>query len=1284
MRAGQLIADRFEVRRLAASGGMGDVYACDDLATGALVAVKLMHVAQAPERFLREASFLAQLEHPSIVRYVAHGATAEGTPFLAMEWLDGEDLAARLVRARLSVDAGVGLVTAVAGALVWTHARGILHRDLKPSNIFLADGDAESPRLLDFGIARLRGGRSLTGTGAAIGSPGYMAPEQAQGRDDLDERADVFSLGCVLYECLTGTPAFSGDHVVAVICKVLAYDPPPAREIAPEIPRALSDFVESMLAKEPARRPASAAAVVEALGSLRAGGFAAGSLGAAEAFLTGREQRFVSMVLARPREESGVMRALSANAPTLPVEEHTARRLLETALAPLGVRAQWTADRALVATVTGAPTAREQAANAARCALLVRAALPGAAVAVVTGRVDAASRFPAGAAIDRAARLLDEVSASGADAALLDDVTLGLLDARFEVAGHQLRRERETIDPARRLLGRATPCVGRDRELGALRAIVGECFGEPAARAVLVTAPAGGGKSRLVHELLLAEGAARGDLRSIFGRGDQLAAGSPFAILARAVRARIGLFDGEPLAEGRQKLRARVAERVAGGDAARVAEFLGELVGLPSDDDAGVQLRAARHDKLVMGEQIRRAVEAWIAAETARGPVLLVLEDLHWGDAPSVRCLDAVLGALVDAPLLVLATGRPEVHRAFPDLWSTRGLQEIRLGELPRRATRAFVREMLGAEVEGSVIERVLDRAGGNPFYLEELIRAQAEGRGDAPPETVVAMVQARLEALPPSARQALRAASIFGETFWRSGVVELLGGDARTSDVDERFAVLVERETIVRRLESRFNGQPEYRFRHALIRDAAYAMLVDEDRRLGHRLAATWLEGVGERDALTMGEHLERGGEPQRAVPWYRAAAGHAFEGSDLDGVVRAAERAIACGAQGEILGELLYLKAETHFWRGEAHDAGRDVQACLELLTPGSAFWCQAMGGIVITRAQAGSFDEAHARLLLATEPAKTARLTYARGAQTNVLTLSSLGRHDEARQFLARLEHVTVLQGTADPLAQAHAHLGRAAAARALSADAWTALVEGRAARASFIAAGGSPSLWFAELEEMLSRAALGDPALPEELAAVVADAERQRAAVFLPQLSALHALVLARAGRREAAIESAARAHGLVPEPADQVFAAHGLVLLGEAHLAAGDPVAAERAARRALAAVIGAPFRAAAGAVLALALLRRGRAAEALAAAREAEAHARPLSSIGYEESLLYLAVAEARIASGDRQGGRAAAERARSRLLARAAAIADASLRATYLDAVPEHARLLALAGKED
>ncbi len=116
-----------------------------------------MHVAQAPERFLREASFLAQLEHPSIVRYVAHGAAADGTPFLAMEWLNGEDLAARLVRARLSVDAAVRLVVAVAGALVWTHARGILHRDLKPSNIFLAGGDPESPRLLDFGIARLRG-----------------------------------------------------------------------------------------------------------------------------------------------------------------------------------------------------------------------------------------------------------------------------------------------------------------------------------------------------------------------------------------------------------------------------------------------------------------------------------------------------------------------------------------------------------------------------------------------------------------------------------------------------------------------------------------------------------------------------------------------------------------------------------------------------------------------------------------------------------------------------------------------------------------------------------------------------------------------------------------------------------------------------------------------------------------------------------------------------------------------------------------------------------------------
>jgi serine/threonine protein kinase len=134
-----------------------------------------------------------------------------------MEWLDGEDLSRRLRRSRLSLDETLRLVTGVAEALGAAHARGIIHRDLKPSNLFLVGGRPEQVKLVDFGIAQLGDLSRMTRTGMALGTPAYMAPEQARGDDSLDLRADLFSLGCVLFECVTGQSAFKGAHVVALL-----------------------------------------------------------------------------------------------------------------------------------------------------------------------------------------------------------------------------------------------------------------------------------------------------------------------------------------------------------------------------------------------------------------------------------------------------------------------------------------------------------------------------------------------------------------------------------------------------------------------------------------------------------------------------------------------------------------------------------------------------------------------------------------------------------------------------------------------------------------------------------------------------------------------------------------------------------------------------------------------------------------------------------------------------------------------------------------------------------
>src|SRR5262245_14267032 len=215
--SGERIGDRFEVVVPAGAGGAGTVYRARDLLSGGLVALKFLHEQEVSdaERFAREAIVLAELSHPGIVRYVAHGETRDGLLYLAMEWLEGETLAARLARSPLTLDETVTLGLRVAESLAAAHGRGVVHRDIKPSNLLLADGSLERVKLLDFGLARRAwDSHGPTQPGALMGTPGYMAPEQASGWRDVSPATDVFSLGAVLYECLAGEPPFMGQHIV--------------------------------------------------------------------------------------------------------------------------------------------------------------------------------------------------------------------------------------------------------------------------------------------------------------------------------------------------------------------------------------------------------------------------------------------------------------------------------------------------------------------------------------------------------------------------------------------------------------------------------------------------------------------------------------------------------------------------------------------------------------------------------------------------------------------------------------------------------------------------------------------------------------------------------------------------------------------------------------------------------------------------------------------------------------------------------------------------------------
>jgi hypothetical protein len=247
------------------------------------VALKVLHPRLAPgararRRFLREARAMAAVEHDHVVPVHEVGED-RGVPFLAMPLLRGETLAERLARAaaagpaaRLTPAEVLRVGREIAEGLAAAHARGLVHRDIKPGNIWLetrgepgASATGARVKILDFGLARPgEGAAPLTETGALVGTPAYMAPEQARG-EHVDERSDLFSLGCVLYQLCTGRPPFAGGNPLAVLSALATQAPQPVRDLNAAVPPPLAELVMQLLAKDPAGRPASAREVADRL-----------------------------------------------------------------------------------------------------------------------------------------------------------------------------------------------------------------------------------------------------------------------------------------------------------------------------------------------------------------------------------------------------------------------------------------------------------------------------------------------------------------------------------------------------------------------------------------------------------------------------------------------------------------------------------------------------------------------------------------------------------------------------------------------------------------------------------------------------------------------------------------------------------------------------------------------------------------------------------------------------------------------------------------------------------
>ncbi|MFT3925301.1 MAG: protein kinase [Myxococcales bacterium] len=1007
--------ERFDILAEVGAGAFARVFRARDKLDGREVALKVCSES-APAgalRFEREALLLAKLEHEHIVSYVAHGRCASGA-YLAMEWLEGETLQQRLVRGPLSADEVAQVARASIAGLQFIARAGIVHKDIKPSNLFLVAGRVERAKILDFGVARSTGDAAITQAGVVMGTPFYMSPEQARGLQNLESSSDIFSLGSVLYECLTGSRPFDGGTMIATLARICVDDFVRIPLLRPQVSSRLASLIHAMLSKDPAARPTHEA-VLHALADLdhpngpatlpvvpwqqpRVHDALAGATGGSPRPLATSSQQRVMCLMVIAGHMEAVTRvpgqARSADEPTQVFDPHGGRRIDLVNGTSL-----------LIFDNHAAPA--EQALVAARCALHVRELWPQAAAALCTGRASIDGSLPYGDVCERASQIIDSVEPG---TVALCETTAGYLGGRFKLGERDHRalllEEVRGGEVPRTLFGRRTPFVGRNVELAQLSMSFRACADAGRGRAVLVTAPAGAGKSRLRFESVEAFRQSHPDLTLLHAAGDALLREAPFASIASSLRVLLQLEGTDSPAQKRAKLRRRLTGILVPERVDSVEWFLAELTAAPFPEGASAQLDAARRDPQVLADRVQGSLLDWIEAECRAAPVVLVMEDLHWSDFKSIQLCEKAIRRMEDLPFFVLALARPEVREQHPTLWSRCEFTEIRLPRLDRRACAELLDASAPTEIDEAMRTNLLERADGNPFLLEELLRsAHQRGFEGGIPDSVLGVVQSRLDALGHSAKEVVGAASVLGESFRLDALRALLGTFASSSAFAPCLERLLEQEVLFRH---HAGDEGAYAFRHALICEAAYALLSESACQHHHHAAATFMETLGLGEPAVIADHFERARAPERAIPWYKQAAERAFDASSTADAISLCERAFACGATGELGGQLAALVAESNYLLANYVKSIDWAQRAHSLLRPGAVGWWRAAMAWAAAGSERGLEDlEGLANSVLGTAIAKhTAQEAVGcLGSMTGVCVLA--GKLELAERLAARLE-------------------------------------------------------------------------------------------------------------------------------------------------------------------------------------------------------------------------------------------------------------------------------------
>ncbi|MFQ3638999.1 MAG: protein kinase [Chloracidobacterium sp.] len=1039
---GMTVDGKYRVERVLGVGGMATVYAAVRLQIGDIAAIKVLTpestaVPLAVARFQREVRAAARIKHPNVVSIYDFGTLPDGRAYMVMEYITGESLRDELKRmGRLSPERAVSIMVSVCNAIHAAHQEGILHRDLKPENIMLArmrDG-SEVVKVVDFGVAELHDQAAtsavtkLTEYGLMVGTPHYMSPEQCRS-EPLDPRSDIYSLGIILYELLTGTVPFNARTVSAVIIQQATEAPRRPRDLHPELSWALEHVVLRALEKDPSRRPQTAAELGQDLslslsnirpslssqrptGSL--GGFAApptremtgplslttrggaGEPSLARGGLTRRSGtlRYDSLTGIRnltflKQEVESLVAARRAAALLLVgvdgMKDHNDRlgyaagdnllrdlaHWLREHVGDLGIVARFGGDEFAIllpgSTASDAIVFADQMVQRLSEQRFLRAEVPDGIALQVTVAVVVSP----------------DDAATGVE--LLDIGGRALSAAKAQSPGRVYRRGLD--DNALQHHPNFNAFVGREQELHWLsemfdRTVAGR--GQP----VLVLGPTGIGKTRLLHEFR----------RRLAGREVtfltmpfyEAGQGTPYKSFYDSLRASIQLLLEVPEPADAAQLFGPLAERVA-LEFATEDGFLHFCDSVQSDN---------LHERYLAFDYLA-ALYATLAGQQV---TVLFVDDAHFADELSLDLLAYLARALSEQRLMLVLTARTELLTEQHPLrnWmravnQSVGFESLTLEPLSLEHTTALIQAIFpGVKVAAGTVARLHHETRGNPFFLAETLRhltqtqhivRQPDGWSFPPltdvslPPSVVEVVEATFSRLSPSALELLSQAAVIGMDF----TFDLL---LTITERPEREVLAAVEEGLAQGVITEITEAEEdsYRFRHGTVQKVLYNRLNRRRRRTTHAAVGYALEraatatGHGGRLAGELAFHFHHAAEHLPTLRYASAAGTQAWRTWAIDEALKFYGWAEEAERRLNILVDVIFDEKQASFDNVPVEQ--------LRLIADFNLHYGQLLVHI-------GRLDEAEKKLQLAQTLARPSQDEHLRGK-----TLAALGELCESR--------------------------------------------------------------------------------------------------------------------------------------------------------------------------------------------------------------------------------------------------------------------------------------------